>query len=77
MTTYKEETKKYKIEVLLEKVRGNKSEFSRMMWFSTWALRKWLKRWLRTIRVQKKYTDAYNQLFLTNYTYNELFSLEE
>ncbi len=77
MTTYKEETKKYKIEVLLEKVRGNKSEFSRMMWISNWALRKWLRRWLRTIRVQKKYTDAYNMLFLTNYTYKELFSLEE
>lgn len=75
MTIHK--VKKYKIDILLKSIRWGKSELARELWVTTWAIHKIMDRWVKTIWVKKKYTSCYNRCFNTNYTHEELFSLEE
>lgn len=66
--------KKYLIEKLL-KVRWAKAEFSKTLWIWQAAINNFLNRWARTLGSQKKYTEAFNKCFETEYSYKELFSL--
>lgn len=76
MITHKER-KKYKIEILLSEMSGAKSEFIRSLWLSNTAVNMAFSKWLKTIRTQKKYTEAFNKCFEVNYSYKELFSLAD
>ncbi len=67
--------KTFLIEKLLKEVRWSKSELASTMWISQSAINHFFSTWARTLGSQKKYTEAFNRCFETNYSYKELFSL--
>lgn len=68
--------KPFKIEILLKVTRWSKSELARELGISPQAMEQFYNTWARTLGIQKKHTKAFNECFETNYSYKELFSLE-
>ena len=69
--------KKYQIELLLKKVRWAKSELARNLKVTPRAVELFYNRGVLTVWKQKEHTRAFNECFEENYSYKELFSLED
>ncbi len=68
---------KYKIEELLEKTPGSKVRLAKILRVWPWAIKNIFKKWNPRLQTQEKYTNAYNSIFNTNYSWQELFSKEK
>lgn len=69
--------KKYKIEILLGNMPWSKSRIAKILKVWPGAIKNVFKKGNPRIGTQEKYTRAYNSVFKTCYTWQELFSKEE
>lgn len=67
--------KRFKIEILLKKVRWSKSLFARELKVTHTAVEQFLKNGAKTIWKRIKYTEAYNRVFEEDYSCKELFRI--